>query len=371
MAYINGNEILFSANVDISGASPELEGRVNALEASVGTLEKEVDFLKLVNEGHTYKFSTETETASVRAIPLKTLPYAVLEKVGGRTTNFAEIVEGGASLPFLAYRQLNAITIYGKNLMPNTVNTLANWVDLKTLGQTDKPRWAFPFALPKYGKYTVSIKRTELADHYLGIQISTDGGTSWEQVTGTYFLDKTKNNSVTFDYTKGMLCRFYYADSTSTPANNLKLLAFQIEYGETATAYTPYAVTFEYTIPQDIKNLAGYGHGISNTVCNYIDFENKQYVQMCEVRAYEPSDDDRSDVVCSGGGILTCAPLATPNVTNVANYLQGLDNTIAVQGGGLICFEYNLISTGEETITETIGEDVAAAPSTITYQLKL
>lgn len=53
---------------------------------------------------------------------------------------------------------------------------------------------------------------------------------------------------------------------------------FQLDEGSTATAYTPYYTPISYTIPQAIQNLDGYGWS-AGTAKNYVDYENKRYVQ--------------------------------------------------------------------------------------------
>lgn len=51
----------------------------------------------------------------------------------------------------------------------------------------------------------------------------------------------------------------------------------QLELGDTATDYSPFYQT-EYPIPEAIKALPGYGWS-AGTARNYIDYENKRYVQ--------------------------------------------------------------------------------------------
>lgn len=56
---------------------------------------------------------------------------------------------------------------------------------------------------------------------------------------------------------------------------------FQLDEGSTATAYTPYYTPISYTIPQAIQNLDGYGWS-AGTARNYVDYENKRYVQCVQ-----------------------------------------------------------------------------------------
>ena len=51
----------------------------------------------------------------------------------------------------------------------------------------------------------------------------------------------------------------------------------QLENGDTATGYSPFYQT-EYPIPEAIKALLGYGWS-AGTAKNYVDYENKRYVQ--------------------------------------------------------------------------------------------
>lgn len=51
----------------------------------------------------------------------------------------------------------------------------------------------------------------------------------------------------------------------------------QLENGDTATNYSPFYQT-EYQIPEAIRNLPGYGWS-AGTARNYVDYENKKYVQ--------------------------------------------------------------------------------------------
>ena len=51
----------------------------------------------------------------------------------------------------------------------------------------------------------------------------------------------------------------------------------QLENGDTATNYSPFYQT-AYQIPEAIRNLPGYGWS-AGTARNYVDYENKKYVQ--------------------------------------------------------------------------------------------
>jgi hypothetical protein len=65
----------------------------------------------------------------------------------------------------------------------------------------------------------------------------------------------------------------YFTGAVPTDVRNL-----QIEWGTSATAYTPYRSPISLPIPSAVQALPGYGWS-AGTVYNYIDFERKVYVQ--------------------------------------------------------------------------------------------
>ena len=127
-------------------------------------------------------------------------------------------------------------------------------------------------------------------------------------------------------------------------------------------------VVASYTIPQAVKDLPEYGYAISDAVSNYIDFEKKIYVQMCEARWIEESDFDRTDIKPNMSWTFCCAPLAEPIVTDISEHIP-FDNVIEVESGGVIEFGFKSVGNGD--FGYGIMEYNEAAPSTITYQVKI
>lgn len=70
---------------------------------------------------------------------------------------------------------------------------------------------------------------------------------------------------------------FYRFPNDGTITTNTTMHWIKIEKGDTPTAYAPYHQT-AYQIPEAIKSLPGYGWS-AGTARNYIDYENKKYVQ--------------------------------------------------------------------------------------------
>lgn len=110
-------------------------------------------------------------------------------------------------------------------------------------------------------------------------EIRTDNnitGLIIEHLTGYgYNVDKTGIISVKHGY---IILSVFSGESTSTDRKSFfDLCDIQIEKSSTATAYAPYHRN-TYPIPEAIRNLPGYGWS-AGTARNYVDYENKRYVQ--------------------------------------------------------------------------------------------
>lgn len=113
-------------------------------------------------------------------------------------------------------------------------------------------------------------------------EIRTDNnitGLIIEHLTGYgYNVDKTGIISVKHGY---IILSVFSGESTSTDRKSFfDLCDIQIEKSSTATAYAPYHRN-EYPIPEAIRALPGYGWS-AGTARNYVDYENKQYVQCVQ-----------------------------------------------------------------------------------------
>ena len=93
-----------------------------------------------------------------------------------------------------------------------------------------------------------------------------------------------------------------------------------------------------YTVPTAIKNLAGYGLSCPASY-NYIDFENKKYMQNVANRAYASGDE--SDATMVTDKTTTNYPLTTPVETDISAYLPG-DVVPNPQAGSTITFKTQL-----------------------------
>lgn len=128
--------------------------------------------------------------------------------------------------------------------------------------------------------------------------IELEAGTYMMSVTGdipfTIYLQKdnsdysinvtgnVKNRQFTVD--KKTSFRVMFSLESNMPVTNFKL---QIEKDLIATSYSSYHKR-EYQIPQAILDLPGYGWSAGN-VCNYVDWESKEYIQRVEHKIIIPT----------------------------------------------------------------------------------
>jgi hypothetical protein len=323
------------------------------------------------------------------------MQYASIERVCGRTTKYDEVYGPYyAPYPSLIHRPLNAITIYGKNLFPDVAKNINNW------NKYADSWWEYKLDLPD-GWYCITIKVKPDGESYpyYYLEKSANGepysseNAAWtgagmvsygylsppeDKVNNTrsaWFKVDSKNDVkyrlVCYNATQEKIDRVFEQQIEMVEMLQDPSLSYRPDKEAKPTDYEPYIEPITYNIPDEIKNLPGYGHGMNEAICNYIDFENNRYVQMCECRPYEDDDSTRSDVITVAGSV-TCAPLDKPIITPIAEYFVTLDSIFKVQAGGVIGFDFDLpvddtFANGDHTAVE----NAAAAPSTITYQIKV
>ena len=125
-------------------------------------------------------------------------------------------------------------------------------------------------------KYTLSFK--------VKSNVANQGGLRWS-------IQKGKNTSYAHDSsliksevgyaanTEYQAVATFVADTDFVSLCTIVGIVYdvQLELGDTATDYSPFYQT-AYQIPESIRNLPGYGWS-AGTAKNYVDYENKRYVQ--------------------------------------------------------------------------------------------
>lgn len=186
--------------------------------------------------------------------------------------------------------------------------------------------------LPRYGKYTISIfdENNMLA-------------------SDVKFL--TSTNTSTFEYSadNGNIMIGILPTDEKTYTN--KKYYLQLVQGEGKKTYSPYTMK-NYTIPQAIQNLDGYGWGVNN-VYNYVDFENKKFYKCV----------GRVDLGALDYSYATYQNNEGPNVfrTSLINDMKK-DENAHLHDNNLLCYKYAEMSWSslwvskiDKTISQSSG----------------
>lgn len=222
--------------------------------------------------------------------------------------------------------------------------------------------WA-PFSMHlEAGSYTVT------ADVFVGSASPTlsvvTGISIGEGITGLYTRAKTLERydewqRVTNAFNNVEEGDYFFAGcggGNSEHYENLdvRFKNIKIERGTTATDFVPYQEPVTaYTVSQAIQDIDGYGLGISDSLHNYIDFENQTFVRMVAERAYQEGDISNETMLTDG--VTTLYALATPEIVDISDLLT-FDGVVEVEGGGEIIADNAL---------------ALAIPSTVLYQVKI
>lgn len=229
-------------------------------------LQRRVNALYDIGQGITHRFETDSETAYAKTIPTGAKLMSV-KSIGGHSEVIdGEIVSAGTE----------EVVEQGLNLWDLEGYTASDLVDLKT------GYWGVKLSVKPNSEYCISVARdTALCGTY-GKLIGAD------KREIKFFGHKTMSDinaytghPITFqtadeNYVYVAINSFNGFDTWKS--DFLKYFpSFQIEKSSTATAYAPYHSNV-YPIPETIRALPGYGWS-AGTARNYVDYENKRYVQ--------------------------------------------------------------------------------------------
>lgn len=254
-----------------------------------------------------------------------------------------------------------AIKVNGKNLLPFAVKSVDAW------GHHSGNWYKYDLDLPN-GTYLMNAKLPSnyKGETYLYIYKSVNGGTYSTDKAVYNKKGELKSGHFITNSGFGVDERVYFiVDDTTkyilrlnmpTQAKLDEIIEWQIErvdsIGAEATDYELYTEAIR-AIPEDLKSIEGYGLGINDTLCNYIDFETKTFVRMVALRDYEEGDANSETMVTDG--FTTIYALDAAEIVDISS-LVAFDNFVAVDGNGWV------------TLVNEHGVDV---PSTLTYQIKL
>lgn len=229
-------------------------------------LQRRVNALYDLGNGITHQFETDSDTAYAKTVPTGAKLMSV-KSIGGHSEVIdGEIVSAGTE----------SVVEQGKNLWNIDGYTASDLVNLGAgywgTRLNVKPNSAYCVSVIRdtalcgtYGKLIGADKRDiEFFGHKTmsGINAYTGHPITFQTADENYVYVAI-NSFNGFDTWKSDFLKYFPS--------------FQIEKSSTATAYAPFHRN-EYPIPEAIRALPGYGWS-AGTAKNYVDYENKRYVQ--------------------------------------------------------------------------------------------
>lgn len=233
-------------------------------------LQRRVNALYDLGNGITHQFETDSDTAYAKTIPTGAKLMSV-KSIGGHSEVIdGEIVSAGTE----------EVVEQGKNLFDYTdktyhganVNKVENGV-IYTKGLTTT---ALNIPTIAENKYTLSFKVKSNAANQDGLRWSLQKGKNTSYAHDSSLIKSEVGYAANTEYQAVVT---FVADTDFVSLCTIVGVIYdvQLENGDTATNYSPFYQT-AYQIPEAIRNLPGYGWS-AGTARNYVDYENKKYVQ--------------------------------------------------------------------------------------------
>ena len=328
-------------------------------------IEKRLQFLELVNEGHTFAFVTDKSTSKKKNLPSNSLPTVVLERVDGRMLTYME-----TQSPDYTAVKFEGFSVIGKNRIKYPYYSGSYY-----------QKNGITFEVNSDGSVYAHGTATGTADFFLqrgkdkAIITEVEYASGYTYTGNVYSWNSFPNTRQGFTVTD---CVHAYNPVTgdaiiyiSIPTGAVldKVFYPQIEYGLQPTEFSRYKET---TFSFDYSSLEDYAYGYATDyVSNYVDLVKKQYVQTCKLlKVGDPEfnglDLNRTDIKWNMSYTAACVPLDEPFVKDISKLLT-FDNVFEVQSGGLVEFYFKAVGFAD---LGSIEYD-EAAPSTIHYQVRL
>lgn len=264
-SYITGSGVVMDTNYGSGVIAPiNVDARVYIVPLMVksgATVNNLVVYPQIYDL--TAMFGSGNEPSTVEEFeaifPNNYYPYNVGEIVSAGTE---EVVEQGKNL--FDYTDK---TYHGAN-----VNKVENGV-IYTKGLTTT---ALNIPTIAENKYTLSFKVKSNAANRDGLRWSLQKGKNTSYAHDSSLIKSEVGYAANTEYQAVVT---FVADTDFVSLCTIAGMIYdvQLENGDTATNYSPFYQT-AYQIPEAIRNLPGYGWS-AGTARNYVDYENKRYVQ--------------------------------------------------------------------------------------------
>ena len=233
-------------------------------------LQRRVDALYSIGQGITHRFETDTDTAYQKAVPTGGKLMSV-KSIGGHSEVIdGEIVSAGTE----------SVVEQGKNLFDYTDKIYhgANVSKIENGVIYTKQLLTTVLNIPTVvgSKYTLSFKVKSSGANQGGLRWSLQKGKNTSYAHDSSLIKSEVGYAANAEY-QAVATFVATTDFVSLCTIMLMVYDVQLENGDTATNYSPFYQT-AYQIPEAIRNLPGYGWS-AGTARNYVDYENKKYVQ--------------------------------------------------------------------------------------------
>lgn len=254
------------------GKIAENTAEIGRVKMSDKELKRRVDALYSIGQGITHKFETDTDTAYAKTVPTGAKLMSV-KSIGGHSevidgeivsAGTESVVEQGKNLLnaddyYAAYKQSDGSYLNNSSDFAGINIPIGKYIG-KTLVATLK---ATVSAQPTSFFWLARIDGARVESSYAKGERVPANTTGIARLT---FTPKTQKDTLSMTYGQG--------------TGDVIVRDIQVELGDTPTAYAPYHSNV-YQIPEAIRNLPGYGWS-AGTAKNYVDYENKRYVQCVD-----------------------------------------------------------------------------------------
>lgn len=239
------------------GKIAENTAEISAVKLTDKELQRRVDALYSIGQGITHRFETDSETAYAKTVPTGGKLMSV-KSIGGHS----EVIDGG-----IVSAGVTEVVEQGRNLFD--VEKCA------ALGLY----YGFEIDTNKTLQIALKDGKTCPTNVSFGI-VYVHGNTmaNW-LITSNGVRETITNSRDMTDSTQIMVaCYPGNKETMQSIADAFDIMLVDGIYkSDTMPAYAPYHRN-EYPIPEAIRNLPGYGWS-AGTAKNYVDYENKRYVQ--------------------------------------------------------------------------------------------
>lgn len=252
------------------GKIAENTAEIGRVKLTDKELQRRVNALYDLGNGITHQFETDSDTAYAKTIPTGAKLMSV-KSIGGHSEVIdGEIVSAGTE----------SVVEQGKNLFDYTDKIYhgANVSKIENGVIYTKQLLTTVLNIPTVvgSKYTLSFKVKSSGANQGGLRWSLQKGKNTSYAHDSSLIKSEVGYAANAEY-QAVATFVATTDFVSLCTIMLMVYDVQLENGDTATNYSPFYQT-AYQIPEAIRNLPGYGWS-AGTARNYIDYENKRYVQ--------------------------------------------------------------------------------------------